>query len=69
MAGSSDIVVSDHGSVVSLDLVSQQARDWVEEHVQAESWQFLGNRLCVDWRFAGGLCDAAADAGLVVCRG
>lgn len=64
-----DVIVSGHGSVVSFQLVSQAARDWVEEFVQAESWQFLGNSLCVDWRYADGLKDAALDAGLVVHGG
>lgn len=62
-----DIVVESHGSVVSFQLVSQSAREWVEEFVATESWQFLGDRLCIDWRFADGLKNAALDAGLVVC--
>jgi hypothetical protein len=61
-----DFDVADHGSIVTFTPLTDDARDWLNEHVQAESWQWLGAGLCVDRRYAGPLIDGIADAGLEV---
>jgi len=47
-----DVEIVNHGSVVAFHLLSQNAKTFVDENVQAEGWQFMGDALCVDHRFA-----------------
>ena len=61
-----DVNVSRSGSIFLFDLNTDAAESWVEENVQAESWQWLGGRLCVDHGFAHALVQGMQDAGLVV---
>jgi len=69
-AGSSppaDLEVVCHGSVGSFSALTPAARTWVHEHVQLESWQWLGNAMfIVDHRVAQPLIDAAIATGLEV---
>jgi len=37
-----DVIVDSYGSVVGLSPMTQAAREWIEENVAAESWQWLG---------------------------
>jgi hypothetical protein len=66
MAKVADVVVRNHGTVVLFELRSPAAREWVDENVQTEPWQWLGRSLGVDHRFAGQLTDGMIDAGLEV---
>lgn len=62
-----DIAVTNEGTVVSLDLLTPAAREWIEEHAVTEGWQWLGGtRLVVDPRSALPLLRGAHDAGLVI---
>jgi hypothetical protein len=61
-----DVNVSRSGSIFVFDLNTEVAESWVEENVLAESWQWLGGRLCVDHGFAHALAQGMQDAGLVV---
>jgi hypothetical protein len=61
-----DVNVSRSGSIFVFDLNTDEAESWVEENVQAESWQWLGGRLCVEHGFAHALVQGMQDAGLVV---
>ena len=44
------------------------ARDWIDENVASEPWQWLGGALCVDHRYAGDLIEAIADDGFDLSR-
>lgn len=57
----SDFRVTDHGSVVAFQPLTQAAKDWVAEHVQLESWQWMGAVFHVDHRPAVGLLAAIQD--------
>jgi len=61
-----DVQIVNHGSVFAFHLLSQNAQEFVDENVQTERWQFMGNALCVDHRFAGDLADAMRENGLVL---
>ena len=61
-----DVQIVNHGSVVAFHLLSQNAKTFVNENVQAEDWQFMGNALCVDHRFAESLAEAMRENRLVL---
>ena len=61
-----DVEVVFHGSVVAFHLLSQDAKNFVDENVAAEGWQFMGDALCVDFRFAENLAEGMRENGLEV---
>ncbi len=61
-----DVEVSNEGSVVLFTPLTEDARAWIDENVQSESWQWLGASLAVDHRFAMDLLNGMAGAGLVL---
>jgi hypothetical protein len=68
-AGSSpppiDFHVSFHGSVAAFTPLTPAARDWAEEKVHIERWQWLGNAtFIVDHRFVQPLLSGILDAGM-----
>ena len=59
-----DFLITYHGTVATLDLLSNAAREWVEENVATERWQWLGrSRLGIDPGYAEELRAALAEAG------
>ena len=57
----SDFQIADHGSIISIKPVSEAAKQWVDENVVSEPWQWLGGALCVDVRCARQLvCEIGA---------
>jgi hypothetical protein len=61
-----DITVDDHGSIFMFTPISKLAREWVEEHLRLEGWQWLGASFAVEHRFARSLAEGMAEDGLVV---
>lgn len=61
-----DLQIHYGGSVCGFEPLSPAARDWLDENVESEGWQWLGNILWVDDRFGGDLQWGAEDAGLVI---
>ncbi len=62
-----DVVVSGTGGNQFMFCpATEAAKAWVNEHVQLEGWQWLGNAFAVDHRYAGELVEAMQEAGLVV---
>lgn len=61
-----DIRFEDHGSVVLVRPLTDAAREWIDENVQQEGWQWFGGALGVDARYAWALREAAAFNGLVL---
>jgi hypothetical protein len=60
-----DFCITYHGTIATLDVLSNAAREWVNENVQTEHWQWLG-KSCVriDPMSAEVLRQALAEAGL-----
>ena len=61
-----DVEIVNHGSVVAFHLLSQDAKDFVNEFTDADGWQFMGNALCVEWRMAENLTEDMMAHGLEV---
>jgi hypothetical protein len=61
-----DIEVYANGSFVGITPLTLTARQWIDENVKAEGWQWLGDTLWVDVRYADDLILGALDAGLEV---
>ena len=59
-----DVIVNFQGSVVGFTPRTDAAREWIEDNVQAEDYQWMGPTLWVDHRYAGPLCDGMAADGL-----
>lgn len=52
-----DFTAIDQGSIVMLRPNTDAAREWMDENVHAESWQWQGDFLCIDHRMAQPLLD------------
>jgi hypothetical protein len=61
-----DFLIADHGSIITIAPVSEAARDWIDESVASEPWQWLGGALCVHHRYASNLIEGIADEGFDV---
>ncbi len=58
-----DFYIINHGSVVSLHPLTVACRDWVDENVHSEGWQWLGGGLAIEPRYANDLIAGLIDAG------
>jgi hypothetical protein len=45
-----DVTIANHGTVALLTPITAAAREWVEEHVQIESWQRLAGSIACEPR-------------------
>jgi hypothetical protein len=61
-----DVAIYDQGSIIQFEPLCDEADDWFEKNVRAESWQWLGGRLCVDHRVADDLATGLCEAGFSV---
>ncbi len=62
-----DIRVADEGTVFLFTILSERARQWVEENVNLEGWQWLGREsFAVDRRYAYPLAEGMQGDGLVL---
>lgn len=61
-----DFRVEDHGTIALVTPVSVEAKQWLEENVPTESWQWHGDALAVEPRYVEALMDGAMDDGLTV---
>ena len=64
----SDFSISDHGTVISIRPLNELARQWLDENVVSEPWQWVQGALCVEARFARDLIIEIEQAGLTVSR-
>ena len=64
----SDFSISDHGTVISIRPLNDVARQWLDENVVSEPWQWVRDALCVEARFARDLIIEIEQAGLTVSR-
>lgn len=61
-----DVKVMNHGSVVMVEPVSDEAKTWVNENVGLEGWQWMGNSFAVEPRYLGDLLDGMRAEGFTV---
>lgn len=59
-------IIADEGSVVLIRPVSDAGREWLDENVESESYQWLGGNLAIEHGYADGLLAAMEEAGLGV---
>ena len=64
----SDFQIADHGTVISIRPLNDAARQWLDENVVSELWQWVQGALCVEARFARDLIIEIEQAGLTVSR-
>lgn len=50
-----DFLVMDHGSIVAIRPLTEEAVQWLDGNAAAEAGQWLGGSLCVDRRYAAPL--------------
>ena len=62
----SDFTISDQGSIFLIRPLNDAARQWLDENVVAEPWQWVQGALCVDARFARELVAEITDAGFEI---
>lgn len=53
-------------SITLFTFESKDERDWLEKNTNAEGWQWLGNTLAIDTRFASDLVDGIVNAGFTL---
>jgi hypothetical protein len=63
---SADFRVTYHGTVTTMTPLSNRCREWLEENVDIEPWQRLGNAIAVEPRYVDQLAEAMIEEGLVI---
>jgi hypothetical protein len=61
-----DVRIVDHGSIFIFELLTDEAREFVDDHVDPDANYFGEDRLVVEHRFAGNLAQGLSDHGLEV---
>lgn len=61
-----DVRVRNEGTVVAFHPRTAVARAWITENVETEPWQWLGQSVVVEHRFASELVVGMLRAGLIV---
>lgn len=51
-----DFLISDHGTVWTIEAVSETAQEFAREHFAVEGWQGEPEHFSTDWRVADNLC-------------
>lgn len=62
----SDFTIYSEGSLVGIQKHTPAAEDWVDENLESESWQWLGNILWIDHRLAQNIVDGIINDDLTV---
>jgi hypothetical protein len=63
-----DFQIADQGSIFLIRPLNEAARRWLDENVVSEPWQWVGDALCVEARFARDLLIEIEQAGFAVTR-
>ena len=62
----SDFQIADRGSIISIRPLNEAARQWLDENVVSEPWQWVQGALCVEARFARDLIIEIEEAGFEI---
>jgi hypothetical protein len=65
-APADDVSVANHGSVIMVRPISDEAKAWVDENVPLEDWQWMGGAFAVDPHYIENLVDGMRGDGLSV---
>lgn len=68
-SASPDVLVSNVGTLYTFCPLTLRAKEWIDQHVDFEPWQWFGHVLVVEHRFAWGLAQGMNDSGLALQRG
>jgi hypothetical protein len=60
-----DVRIENHGSLVGVQPISAAGRNWINENVASEPWQWFGGALMVEHRYAGAIVAGLNESGLV----
>ena len=66
MKPDTDILVENHGSIISFTPITPAAREWIDENCQTESWQWMGGTLNVEHRCAAHIVEGLDGDGLLI---
>ena len=64
----SDFQITDQGTVFLIRPLDETARQWLEENIVSEPWQWVQGALCVEARFARDLVIEIDEAGFEITR-
>jgi hypothetical protein len=64
----SDFSISDQDSIFLIRPLNEAARQWLDENVVSEPWQWVQGALCVEARFARDLIIEIEEAGFEITR-
>jgi hypothetical protein len=64
----SDFQIADQGTIILIRPLNKAARQWLDENVVSEPWQWVQNALCVEARFARELVIEIEQAGFEITR-
>ena len=64
----SDFSISDQGSIFLIRPLNEAARQWLDENVVSEPWQWVQGALCVEACFARDLVIEIEEAGFEITR-
>ncbi|HEY5957927.1 MAG TPA: hypothetical protein VIV60_15295 [Polyangiaceae bacterium] len=56
-----DIQIINHGSIVQLLPLTDAGQAFLRDDLESESWQWMGNTLCVEPRQIAGICNWARE--------
>ncbi len=59
-----DFELRDAGSIAQIAPLTDAAREWLDDNVEAEAWQYMGPVLCIDSRYAMAIVEGFVADGL-----
>lgn len=65
---SPDFRIERSGGISLLIPFTAAAREWVDENLELESWQWIGGRIAVEPRCVEAIVDGMEEAGLIVAH-
>ncbi len=65
-AAQPDVTVANHGSIFMIYPLTQAAKEWVDENVPLEDYQWLGPSFACEHRYVDNLLEGMMNDGLVV---
>ena len=61
-----DFRIGGGGSVFTLQPNTKRAREWIEENLVVEPWQWLGDAVAIEHRFIGNITEGIKADGLTL---
>jgi hypothetical protein len=63
MADENDLHYTNHGSIITMQPLTQAARDWIADHIPEDA-QTFGDAVCIEPRYFGEIAYGAQEDGL-----